>query len=131
MPSERVQRQIDRLLDEAEAAVAANDWARVRELAQDVLSADPTNSDALGFASMAARRLENAPGDARAGTSSDVIPPASQPVPLPPSFASGRYTVQSFLGEGAKKRVYLAHDTKLARDVAFALIKTERTGHVS
>ncbi len=52
------------------------------------------------------------------------LPAAPQP-PLPASFADGRYTVRSFLGEGAKKRVYLAHDTKLDRDVAFALIKTE------
>ena len=33
--------------------------------------------------------------------------------------------MRRFLGEGAKKRVYLAHDTKLDRDVAFALIKTD------
>jgi class 3 adenylate cyclase len=44
---------------------------------------------------------------------------------LPSTFAAGRYQVQRFLGEGAKKRVYLAHDTKLDRDVAFALIKTD------
>jgi class 3 adenylate cyclase len=44
---------------------------------------------------------------------------------LPSSFAAGRYQVRAFLGEGAKKRVYLAHDTKLDRDVAFALIKTD------
>ena len=37
----------------------------------------------------------------------------------------GRYQVRRFLGEGGKKRVYLSHDTKLDRDVAFALIKTE------
>jgi tetratricopeptide (TPR) repeat protein len=33
--------------------------------------------------------------------------------------------VKRFLGEGGKKKVYLAHDTQLDRDVAFALIKTE------
>ncbi|HVO24181.1 MAG TPA: protein kinase, partial [Candidatus Margulisiibacteriota bacterium] len=43
----------------------------------------------------------------------------------PNSFAAGRYQVRRFLGEGAKKRVYLAYDTRLDRDVAAALIKTE------
>jgi class 3 adenylate cyclase len=51
---------------------------------------------------------------------------ARSPAPaLPASFDGGRYTVKSFLGEGGRKRVYLAHDTKLDRDVAFAAIKTE------
>jgi len=44
---------------------------------------------------------------------------------LPTSFGDGRYEIKAFLGEGARKRVYLAHDQKLSRDVAFALIKTE------
>ena len=43
----------------------------------------------------------------------------------PTSFADGRYQVKSFLGEGGKKKVYLAHDATLDRQVAFALIKTE------
>jgi tetratricopeptide (TPR) repeat protein len=43
----------------------------------------------------------------------------------PTSFADGRYQVLGFLGEGAKKMVYLAQDTQLDRDVAFALIKTD------
>jgi hypothetical protein len=33
--------------------------------------------------------------------------------------------VKRFLGEGARKRVYLAHDTSLASDVAVAAVKTE------
>ncbi len=44
---------------------------------------------------------------------------------LPASFAGGRYVVKGFLGEGGRKKVYLAHDTKLDRDVAVAIIKTE------
>jgi tetratricopeptide (TPR) repeat protein len=44
----------------------------------------------------------------------------------PASFANGRYQVKKFLGEGGKKKVYLVHDTLLDRDVAFALIKTEK-----
>src|SRR5687768_14084512 len=41
------------------------------------------------------------------------------------AFASGRYEVRHFLGEGASKRVYLAHDILLDRDVALALLKIE------
>src|SRR5439155_1332644 len=57
--------------------------------------------------------------------------PRPEPVEAPPaspdrgSFCSGRYVVRRFLGEGGKKRVYLAHDSKLDREIAFALIKTQ------
>ena len=49
----------------------------------------------------------------------------------PTSFANGRYQVKQFLSEGGKKRVYLAHDTLLEREVAFALIKTEGLDAIS
>jgi len=56
----------------------------------------------------------------------EVPPPAKPTAPQPTSFAEGRYQVKKLLGEGGKKKVYLARDTVLDRDVAFALIKTEK-----
>jgi hypothetical protein len=53
-------------------------------------------------------------------------PPVTPPASVPTSFANGRYQVKKFLGEGGKKKVYLAKDSVLDRDVAFALIKTEK-----
>jgi tetratricopeptide (TPR) repeat protein len=53
-------------------------------------------------------------------------PETPRPSLEPTSFAGGRYQVKKFLGEGGKKKVYLVHDTLLDRDVAFALIKTEK-----
>jgi eukaryotic-like serine/threonine-protein kinase len=53
----------------------------------------------------------------------------SIPTPIssvPTSFANGRYQVKKMLGEGGKKKVYLAHDSLLDRDIAIYLIKTEK-----
>ena len=43
----------------------------------------------------------------------------------PTTFAAGRYRVQRLLGESSRKSVYLAHDTRFDRAVAFAVFKTE------
>ena len=45
--------------------------------------------------------------------------------PRTTSFKEGQYEVRDFLGEGGTKRVYLAHDTVLDRDVAFCVLKAE------
>src|SRR5437868_2414407 len=50
---------------------------------------------------------------------------AAAPAPGPKSIANGRYRLERLLGEGGKKRVYLARDTVLDREVALALIKTD------
>ena len=123
MPSERVQRRIDELLDQAEDAIREFDWPRARATSLSILAADPDNDDAKTFLAMAVPHLggdgagvveepATTPGD---GTDSDV----------PTSFANGRYEVKGMLGEGGKKKVYLVHDTILDRDVAFGLIKAE------
>ena len=41
------------------------------------------------------------------------------------SFGDGRYSVQSVLGEGGQKVVYLVRDSALERDCTLSLIKTE------
>ncbi|MGA8848490.1 MAG: protein kinase [Dehalococcoidia bacterium] len=58
-------------------------------------------------------------------------PETPPPSPMPTSFDGGRYQVKKFLGEGGKKKVYLVHDKVLDRDVAFALIKTEKLDDVT
>ena len=49
MATERIQRQVDRLLDEAEEALAQRNWEAVRERAQDAVAIDQDNSEAQGF----------------------------------------------------------------------------------
>jgi hypothetical protein len=119
MPSERVQRQIDRLLHEAEEAISSQDWTKVGDSARLALRLDPENSDALAYLAAAEREPGNEPSTPSPQPPTPVV--SDQPV----SFADGRYVVRRFLGEGGKKMVYLANDTTLDREVAFALIKTE------
>ena len=87
------------------------------------------NQDALSFLT-AAQRAGNAAGS-RADPPSDEAPSNRLSDQQPTSFANGRYQVKKFLGEGGKKKVYLAQDTLLDREVAFALIKTEGLDEVS
>jgi hypothetical protein len=47
MPSERIRRQIHRLLDQAESAVQRG--GRVRELGESVLRLEPENADARSY----------------------------------------------------------------------------------
>ena len=65
-------------------------------------------------------------GNALASENGQLAPPAApQTQDMPPQFGDGRYKVKDFLGEGATKKVYLALDTLLDREVAFSLIKSD------
>ena len=55
MPSERVQRQMDRLLDETEEAISSQDWTLAAEHTLSVLMLDPGNQDALSYLTAAER----------------------------------------------------------------------------
>ncbi|MCH8801486.1 MAG: serine/threonine-protein kinase PknK, partial [Chloroflexi bacterium] len=126
MASERVQRRVERLLDQAEEAADEFDWQRVRELTQNILAFDPDNNDALGFLAAADRALSGSTPQPTSQTLTPTTTSTSTAKPKEPtSFAEGRYEIKRFLGEGGKKKVYLAQDTTLDREVAFALIKTE------
>jgi tetratricopeptide (TPR) repeat protein len=118
MLTKRVQRRIDRLLDQAEEAADRRDWNVVQESAQMVLSIDPENSDAATLITMVQASSEVRPIKAS-------VEPIQETTDIPTAFADGRYVVDKFLGEGGKKKVYLAHDKVLDRDIAFALIKMD------
>lgn len=55
MPSERVQRKVDTFLDEAESALARNEWRVARERARAALALDPANDDAKHYLESAER----------------------------------------------------------------------------
>ena len=70
-----------------------------------------------------AQRFCDGCGEALGGTT----PPRPDAAALraPAAVADGRYEVRRGLGEGAKEVVFLAHDTRLDRDVALAPVKTD------
>ena len=104
MASERIQRRIGLLLDEADEAVAQGDWALVRDCSQKVLVVDPENQEALTFLAIAERGLGT---QDTSSLERATVPSAPTPAPAPPdaqptSFANGGYEVKRFLGEGGK-----------------------------
>ncbi len=131
MTSDRIQRHIERLLTETDEALERGDWTEVERLSQDALALDPDNADAEQLLRAARERL--APPPPATTTPTVPMPPSASAsgAPLgghvtpPQSAGGGRYRIERLIGEGARKRVYLARDTTLDRDVALAFLKTE------
>ncbi|MSQ15482.1 MAG: hypothetical protein EXR50_06435, partial [Dehalococcoidia bacterium] len=128
MPSEFIQRQIDRLLEQAAEALTSFEWETLRQSTGAILKLDPGNGDAQALLKVAEESLGSAAPPSSISAQEDAAPsPPTQKPPRvqPTSFVNDRYTVIRFLGEGGKKIVYLCKDTLLNREVAFALIKLE------
>ena len=83
MASERFQRRIERLLDEADEAIAKYDWAALRQAAEAVLAIDPNNSDGLTFLATVERALARNPE-----SSSNQAPGFTPACPSPSSILS-------------------------------------------
>jgi hypothetical protein len=81
MASERLQRQIERTLDEAEEAISRFDWDALLQCANAVLAMDPGNTDALAFQATAERALATPPSDESSSVPQGAAPTA-QPAPL-------------------------------------------------
>ncbi len=94
----------------------------MREYAQAAFSQDPGNTDSLAYLDSAQLVRQFLTGCA---TATSAIGTPFTRNDQPGFFANGRYGVKRFLGEGGKKKVYLAQDTLPDREVAFALIKAE------
>jgi hypothetical protein len=120
MAGGRIELLVTQLLDEAQQAYVDGRWDVVRDRAGKVLRLDPENSDAKALRAAA----EHEP-DASGASVARAAEPSETATDVPESFAAGRYVVRRFLGEGGKKRVFLAYDSLLDREVAFALIKSE------
>jgi len=99
MASERIQRRIDLLLDEADQALADGNWPVVSDCSQKVLALEPNNSGALTFLAAAERARvvpmppggqSQIPGAAPAATTAQPTSPSAEPRT---SFDNGRYQV--------------------------------------
>ena len=76
MASERIQRQIDRLLDEAEQAITSDDWPIVASRVRSVLANEPENGDAKAYLAGVERAI---------GSTTDPSSPQSEAEPPPQS----------------------------------------------
>lgn len=93
MVNERIQRRIERLLDQIDTVEASGDWQKVIELARDVLAIDDENREALSYVRTAERRLGASPDSEDESTAARnvIAPPHNQPITQPAPFSDGRY----------------------------------------
>ena len=77
MLSDRIQRHIDRLLDEADEAIARRQWEDLRATSDILLNLDPDNSDAARYLALANKSLATGV----VSDSSDILEPSPNQAP--------------------------------------------------
>ncbi len=97
MGSYRIQRHIDRLLDQAEKGMDQLKWDAVREYAQAALGLDPGNTDSLADLDSAQLVRQFL---AEGATATSTIGATFTWTDQLASFAKGRCEVKRVLGEG-------------------------------
>jgi len=110
MPSERVQRQIDRLLDEAEEAIASEDWTEVGTRARSVLRLEPENQDALSYLAASQRDIPSPTAQPTGDPRSQALPPTAAAVPEPEEAAS-RARLEQYIPKELLAKLEGARDT--------------------
>jgi hypothetical protein len=85
MASERIQRRIERLLDQIDTAEASGDWQQVFDLARDVLDIDHENGEALAYRQSAERRLGILTESGASSPRSDAAAPSLTPLLTEPT----------------------------------------------
>jgi hypothetical protein len=76
MATDRIERQVERLLNEAEAAIVSRDWGRVREAATSALILDPDNKSAQALLDAGKRGAGDAGPPLDAGPRRVLLSPA-------------------------------------------------------
>ena len=66
MASERIQRRIDRLLDQVEELADQREWSQVKDLSEEIIQLDADNADAKTFLDLAQLRLSSSPSQPQA-----------------------------------------------------------------
>lgn len=81
MTSAFIQKQVDRLLGEAETAISQRDWRLVREIAEAIQALDPENADASGLLAAADRALGAGQSQPTSNQPNSASGPSTSPIP--------------------------------------------------
>ena len=86
MTSERMQRRIDRLMEQIEEAMDQLNWEEVRDCSQAVLALDAANTDAVAFLAAAERAMASTSTvqQVQVPASSQAVTPPANPAFMPP-----------------------------------------------